>query len=112
MTARAVALFLEDRLATHGVAPARQGGIEFPHRPDISHQSREVRCGVPAWRHGGPGNARLDQAVEIGIRRHAAELAAPQIDAGDRITIGAVTGDAVRVVEVETGLDIRLRVLP
>src|SRR5881396_3459401 len=111
MTARAVTLLFEYGLAVHGIAPSRRDAVEVAHRPDVCNEPREVGCGVPARRHGRAWNAGLDQAIQVGIRGDAPELVSSQIDAGNRITIRAVTGNAVRVVKRVPGLHIGLRVL-
>src|SRR5438552_69842 len=111
MTARAVTLLFEYGLAVHGIAPSRRDGVEVAHRSDVCNEPREVGCCVSARRHGRAWNAGLDQAVQVGIRGDLPELVRSQIDARNRITIRAVTGNAVRVVKIEPGLHIGLRVL-
>ena len=106
MTARAVALLFEYGLAVHRIAPSRRDGVEVAHRPDVCNKPREVCCRVPARWHGRAGNAGLDQTVQFSIRGYAPELVRSQIDAGNRITIRAMTRDAVRVVQIEASLDI------
>src|SRR5437879_1821932 len=111
MSVRAVTLLFEYGLAVHGIAPSRRDAVEVAHRADVCNEPREVGCGVPARRHGRAWNAGLDQAIQVGIRGDAPELVSSQIDAGNRITIRAVTGNAVRVVKRVPGLHIGLRVL-
>src|SRR2546427_11808955 len=111
MTVRAVPLLFEYGLAVRGIAPSRRDGVEVAHRPDVCNEPREVGCGVPARRHGRAWNAGLDQTVQVGVRGDATELVSSQIDAGNRIPIRAVTGNAVRVVKRVPGLHIGLGVL-
>src|SRR6266516_3652061 len=111
MTACAVPLLFKYGLALHGIAASRRDGVEVAHRPDVCNEPREVGCRVPARRHGRAWNAGLDQTVQVGVRGDAPELVSSQIDAGNRITIRAVTGNAVRVVKRVPGLHIGLGVL-
>src|SRR5438128_9871031 len=106
MTARAVTLLFEYGLAAHTIALSRRDGVEGAHRPDVCNEPGKVGCRVPARRHGRAWNAGLDQTVQVGIRGDAPELVSSQIDAWNRITIRAVTGNAVRVVKRVPGLTI------
>src|SRR5205823_6100426 len=90
---------------------SRRASIELTHRADIRHESGKFACTVPARRHRRTGNARLDKPVQIAVRGCTPELAAAQVDAGDRIAVRSVTRDAVRVVKIEARFDVSLREL-
>src|SRR2546425_13237170 len=111
MTARAVPLLFKYGLAAHSIPPSRRDGVEGAHRPDVCNEPGKVGCRVAARRHGRAWNAGLDQAVQVGIRSDAPELVSSQIDAWNRITIRAVTGNAVGVVKRVPGLHIGLGAL-
>jgi hypothetical protein len=100
----------DQRSAAGGVSSCRLC-IEVAHRSDIGHKTRKVGSTKSARRHCRAGDAGLDEPVQFRIRRYTPKLSGAKTDTRYRVAIGAVTGDAVRVVEIESDFHFRLRVL-
>jgi hypothetical protein len=85
--------------------------IKVAHRSDVRDKARKVCRAESAWRHRRAGNASLDETVQFRVCRYAPELSAAKTHARYRVAIGAVAGDAVRIVEIESDFHFRLWVL-
>src|SRR6266699_6334323 len=111
MAACAVARTLEQGPAAGRVADHQAAGIETAHVPKIRDDTGKFRSAECEGLHGSAWDAVRDGKAQVVVRDNAFKLSGSKIDAGDHVSVLAVTGGALRSENLRAVLNVGREIL-